>query len=76
MSSICPICKHGTLGPGQTTVTLERGGLTLVFKGVPARVCDNCGERFVESPIAAGLLGQAEAAAESGVQVEVRQYAA
>jgi YgiT-type zinc finger domain-containing protein len=72
----CPVCRHGSLNAGTTSVTLERGGLTLVFKAVPARVCDNCGERFVDSAITAGLLEQAETAIKAGVQVEVRQYAA
>lgn len=32
----CVICKHGETQVGTTTVTLERGGLTLVVKAVPA----------------------------------------
>ncbi|KAA0215188.1 MAG: type II toxin-antitoxin system MqsA family antitoxin [Leptolyngbya sp. PLA3] len=72
----CPICKHGRLAPGLTSVTLERAQLTLVFKSVPARVCDNCGEQFLDDSVSAALIEQAEAAAKAGVQVEVRQYAA
>ena len=34
----CVICKQGETLPGVTTVTLERNGLTLVVKSVPARV--------------------------------------
>lgn len=37
----CVICKHGETRPGKTTVTLERGGATIVVKGVPAWICDN-----------------------------------
>ena len=72
----CPICNHGTLAPGVTTVTLEREQLTLVFKSVPARVCDNCGEQFLDETVSAELLEQANAAAKAGVQIEVRQFAA
>lgn len=72
----CPICKHGSLTPGHVSVTLERGDLTLVFKTVPARVCDNCGEQYLDEPVTARLLQQAESAASAGVQVEVRRYAA
>ncbi|MCA9913998.1 MAG: type II toxin-antitoxin system MqsA family antitoxin, partial [Anaerolineae bacterium] len=32
----CVICKQGDTRPGTVTVTLERGGTTLVFKNVPA----------------------------------------
>ncbi|MBV8362877.1 MAG: YgiT-type zinc finger protein, partial [Deltaproteobacteria bacterium] len=34
----CVVCKHGDTRPGSTTVTLERGGGTLVVKSVPARI--------------------------------------
>jgi YgiT-type zinc finger domain-containing protein len=35
----CPICKGGETRPGRTAVTLERETTTLVFKAVPAEVC-------------------------------------
>ena len=35
----CVICKSGDVQPGLTTFTVERGEMTLVLKGVPARVC-------------------------------------
>jgi YgiT-type zinc finger domain-containing protein len=72
----CVICKHGTMQPGTATVTLTRQALTLVIKDVPALVCDNCGEEYVEEPIAKQLLKAAEEAAAAGVQVDVRQYVA
>ena len=72
----CPICKTGQTAAGHVTVTLERAGATLVFKMVPAAVCEVCGEQYVDEQIAAKLLKQAEAAAKAGVQVEVRSYAA
>lgn len=33
---------------GETTVPLERGTTTLVIEGVPAEVCENCGEAYVD----------------------------
>jgi YgiT-type zinc finger domain-containing protein len=72
----CVVCKHGETRDGKATVTLERGDLTLVFKGVPARVCSNCGEKYVDDATSNRLLQAAEDAARVGVQVEVREYAA
>lgn len=72
----CVICKHGEIRPGRTTVTLEHGGATLVIKGVPARICDNCGEAYVDEEITRQLLGIAEEALRAGVQVDVREFAA
>jgi YgiT-type zinc finger domain-containing protein len=58
------------------TVTLERGESTIVFKGVPAQVCENCGEQYVDESVSSDLLKQAQAAVGNGVQVEVRSFAA
>jgi YgiT-type zinc finger domain-containing protein len=73
---ICAICKHGETQSGTATVTFERDGATVVIKRVPARVCQNCGEEYVDEEIASRLLRTAEEAARSGVQVDVRNYAA
>jgi len=72
----CVVCKHGETRPGKTTVTLERGGVTLVIKNVPARICDDCAEAYVDEEITRQLLGTAEEALRAGVQVDVREYVA
>lgn len=71
----CAICKHGETRPGKTTVTLERNGMTLVIRNVPAEVCENCGEAYVDEATARELLHRAEAAAQAGVMVDIREYA-
>lgn len=71
----CVICKNGETRPGKVTVTLERGGTTLVIKAVPAQVCANCEEEYVDESVTAQLLKTAEEAARAGVQVDVREYA-
>ena len=72
----CAICKHGETQPGKATVTLERGPMTLVFKGVPAELCANCGEQYLDQKTTAQLLKTAEETARAGVQVDIREYKA
>jgi YgiT-type zinc finger domain-containing protein len=72
----CVICKQGETHLGTVTVTLERGETTLVFKHVPAQVCENCGEAYVDAETTDQLLCTAEAAVKAGVQVEVREFVA
>ncbi|NNM86112.1 MAG: type II toxin-antitoxin system MqsA family antitoxin [Phycisphaerales bacterium] len=72
----CAICKHGRTEPSEVTVTLERPGATVVFRHVPAEVCDSCGEQYVDEPTTSRLLKQANVAAKSGVELEIRAYAA
>ncbi len=72
----CVLCKHGETIPGLATLTFTRDAMTFVVRDVPATVCENCGEEYVESEITARLLDSAENAARNGVQVEVRSYTA
>lgn len=71
----CVICRNGSTESGKTTVTLERGSLTVVIRGVPAQVCTTCGEAYVNKDAAARLLESAEQASRTGAQVEIRDYA-
>ena len=48
--------------------------LRLWLKDVPALVCDNCGEEYVDSEITERLLKTAEEAVKAGLQVDVRNY--
>lgn len=72
----CPICKHGRMYKGHTTLTFERGISTIVIKEVPASVCDNCHESFVTEEISRKLLETVRVEAQKGVEVEVLHYAA
>lgn len=73
---LCVICKNGKTRPGRATVTLERGGTTLIVRGVPAEICENCGEEYVDESAATSLLKTAEEAARAGAHVDIREFAA
>lgn len=70
------VCKVGETIVGKVVVTLVRNSTTLVFKDVPAQVCQNCGEEYVDEETSGSLLKTAEEAVRAGVQVDVREYAA
>ena len=70
----CMICKHGETRAGTTTITLEKADSTIVFKEVPAQVCDNCGESYVDQKITKTLLQKAREIVRSGVEVDIRKY--
>jgi YgiT-type zinc finger domain-containing protein len=72
----CPICKHGNTHAGVASITLERGHTTVMFKRVPAEVCENCGEVYHDAKVTRSLLHQADKAALKGVEIDVRRYAA
>ena len=70
----CVICKQGQTQLGKTTVTLERTGMTIVFKDVPAQVCANCREAYLDEKVSAALLHAADEAVRAGVQVDIRDF--
>jgi len=70
----CMICKYGETKQGTTTVTLEKGDSTIVFKEVPAQICDNCGERYIDEAITKELLNRARDIVKNGVEVDIRKY--
>jgi YgiT-type zinc finger domain-containing protein len=68
------ICKHGETKKGTTTVTLEKDGSTIVFKEVPAHICDNCGEKYIDEAVTKELLKKAREIVKNGVEVDIRKY--
>lgn len=73
---ICLICKQGEPRPGHATATMQRGGCTVIFKDVPADVCENCGEYYLSDSVTRELLRRAEVAVQNGAEVEILGYAA
>jgi YgiT-type zinc finger domain-containing protein len=72
----CVICKQGETAPGVTAITLRRGESILIFKNVPADICDNCAEYYLSEEVTEKLLQRAEAAIQTGVELEVLRFAA
>jgi YgiT-type zinc finger domain-containing protein len=72
----CVICRQGETRSGTATLVLEREGRTVIVKHVPAQVCENCGEEYVDEVAAAAALDSAERAVRDGAEVVIREYAA
>ena len=72
----CVICKVGETHNGFANVTLEREKSIIIIKQVPAEICNNCGEYYLNEEITESLLKKAEVVVQSKVELEVIQYAA
>ena len=72
----CAICRNGYTVKGHITVVLERDQSTVVFKNVPAKVCENCGEEYLSEETNRELLRKAREAADRGVDLELLRFAA
>lgn len=71
---LCPICRHGETKEGRTTITLERAGVIVVFKDVPAEICENCGEDFLSAEVGQELWEWFEDAVNKGEELSVARY--
>ncbi len=72
----CVICKAGDTAPGTVTVTLQRGDTVVIVRDVPAEVCRNCGEYYLDEAVASKVYRQGEAAVQRHAEVEILRYAA
>ena len=72
----CVLCKSGETRPGTVTVTLERGKTVVVVRDVPAAVCGNCGEYYLDNDVAQRVYERAEEAVARDAEVEILRYAA
>ena len=72
----CVLCRQGETRPAEATVTLQRGATTVILKGVPADVCQNCGEYYLSGEVTGQVLARAEAAVKGGAEVEILRFAA
>ena len=69
-SHSCPLCG-GQRESGTTTFTAELGFGVVVIRNVPASVCSQCGEAWIEDRIAARLEKHVDEAREQRQQVAV-----
>jgi YgiT-type zinc finger domain-containing protein len=71
----CILCG-GETHDGEVVVTLNRGETVAIIKGVPAQVCENCGEYFLSKEANAVVPGRADEAVAKGAEVEILRFAA
>ncbi|MFB6214300.1 MAG: type II toxin-antitoxin system MqsA family antitoxin [Candidatus Bipolaricaulia bacterium] len=69
----CPICG-GNLEDGTTTYTADLDFGLVVVRKVPAKVCSQCGEDWIDPDIASKLEETVAQAREKGTEFEVITY--
>ena len=68
--SHCPLCG-GAKKPGKTTYSADLGFGVVVVRNVPATVCSQCGEEWVDAETAEELQRITDDARRKQLQVEV-----
>ncbi len=70
----CVTCKNGTTIKGFVNVPIVREDKIIFYKNVPAQICNNCGEYFIETDVAKEIYDKANERMNQGVEMEVAQY--
>ncbi len=71
----CALCRTGETTPGKTTETYEIGGTVVVVRGVPAEVCQQCGETYTDDATTRQLERIVDKARRAGIVV-IQEYEA
>jgi len=70
----CRQCPEGTYEKGTVTETVERDDTIVVVKGVPALVCDVCGNSLLAAEEVERLQHILEQAVAQGIELQSRRY--
>ena len=70
------LCNGEKITKGTATVTLERSKSAIILRDVPADVCANCGEYYLDDKTAQKVYELAESAVQRGAEVEILRFAA
>lgn len=71
----CPLCKMGAMNPGFTTVVLTRDDATVIFKQVPALICDDCGEYILDEETTKEVYERADVSFQNGQEISISIFA-
>ncbi len=69
----CPLCQ-GSIADGSTTFTVDLGEGIVVVRDIPAQVCSQCGEEWLDDTTAMKLETIVESARQKHVTVEVARW--
>ena len=69
----CPLCG-GDKKPGSTTYSVDLGDGVVVVRSVPAQICSQCGEEWIDSQTAQALEEIVKTAKKGHRQVEVLAF--
>ena len=72
---LCVLCK-GEVKSGRVNFPVDEEGNFILIKGVPAQICEQCGEFFLEDDVAEAIEEIVKNAKRSNVEVEILKFAA
>lgn len=72
----CIVCKNGSTKPGKVTVSVDKGKTVVMIREVPAEICTNCGEEYIDAETMKDLEKLVSNAQKAGLNLAIQQYKA
>lgn len=72
---LCVLCK-GEMKSGKVNFPVDKEDNFILIKGVPAEICEQCGEVFLKDDVAAAIEKIAKTAKATNVEFEILRFAA
>ncbi len=72
---LCVLCK-GEMKSGKVNFPIDEEDNFILIKGVPAEICEQCGEVFLKDDVAAAIEEIAKTAKATNVEFEILRFAA
>ena len=72
----CIGCRGGLLNQGQTTFAVDEDGVLVVIRKVPALICDQCGEEYLDEIVTQRLETEVNNALRTGEKVIIQEFRA
>lgn len=71
---ICVICRTGETLPGFTVVTIKKNNKNIIFKDVPAEICQQCDEYYLSEEITQHTVEMSENIGLTNNEIEILNY--
>jgi len=72
---LCVLCK-GEMKSGKVNFPVDEEDNFILIKGVPAEICEQCGEVFLKDDVAAAIEEISKTAKATNVEFEILRFAA
>ncbi len=69
----CQICG-GNFEPGFTTISKDNDTNLIVFRKVPALICSNCGEEYIDDKVLTKIEKKLSKRKDKSEQIEILEY--
>lgn len=67
----CAVCKNGETKQGKSVITMTSGKSVVVFRNVPAKICHDCGEEYINEDNTKLLLQTADESFKTGAKLDL-----